>query len=316
LLGEAALASYRYGSIATMTKSLPEIARAQHGLLAHGQAAAILSEGQLRARLRDGRLEVVRRGVYRVGGAPDTWEQAVLAAVLSVPGSCASFRSAAALWTFEGFGRETVEITVPGRRRTRLEDVIVHDSVVTGPGHVGRAQGIPVASPERTLCDLSAVVPAWSVERAVDEALRRKLVSLRSLARVSKALETKGRRRSTVMRGILERRLPGYEPGESAPERRIANLLVRAGLPAPVLQHRVRVGGRTLRIDLAYPETGIAIEYDGWSVHSTRSAFDRDRARANDLVVLGMKVLRFTSASSDQQIVDTVSSALTRASVS
>jgi very-short-patch-repair endonuclease len=160
------------------------------------------------------------------------------------------------------------------------------------------------------------VLQAWSVERAVDEALRRKLVSLRSLARVAKPLDHRGRRRSTVMRDILERRLPGYEPGESAPERRIADLLVRSGLPAPKLQHRVSVGGRRLRIDLAYPDAGIAIEYDGWSVHSSRSAFDHDRTRANDLVLLGMKVLRFTSASSDQQIVDTVTAALTRASVS
>jgi very-short-patch-repair endonuclease len=137
-------------------------------------------------------------------------------------------------------------------------------------------------------------------------------MTVRQLARVDSTLRHRGRRRSTVMRDILERRLPGYEPGESAPERRIADLLVHSGLPAPTLQHRMRVGGRALRIDLAYPEAGIAIEYDGWSVHSTRSAFDRDRARANDLVLLGIQVLRFTSASTDAQIVETVEAALAR----
>jgi very-short-patch-repair endonuclease len=76
----------------------------------------------------------------------------------------------------------------------------------------------------------------------------------------------------------------------------------------------VQVGNRSYRIDLCYPEQRIAIEYDGWDFHRGRQAFDRDRARANDLVLLGMQVLRFTSRSSDQVIVDTVRAAHARAS--
>jgi very-short-patch-repair endonuclease len=82
-----------------------------------------------------------------------------------------------------------------------------------------------------------------------------------------------------------------------------------------VQQHRVRVNGRTVRIDLAYPDALIAIEYDGWDFHRTRGAFDLDRARANELELLGWTVLRFTSASSDQVVVDTVRAALSRACV-
>lgn len=115
------------------------------------------------------------------------------------------------------------------------------------------------------------------------------------------------------MRDILEHRMPGYEPGDSPPERRIADLLVRAGLPAPVLQHRVRIGSRLARIDLCYPDLKIAIEYDSWDFHAGRRAFDDDRARANELVVLGFLVLRFTSKSSEDQIVATVEAARHRA---
>ncbi len=81
-------------------------------------------------------------------------------------------------------------------------------------------------------------------------------------------------------------------------------------------QHWVTVGGRRYRIDLCYPEHGIAIEYDGWDFHKGRKAFDDDRARGNDLVVLGMQLLRFTSRSSDGTIVETVRAALARASAS
>jgi very-short-patch-repair endonuclease len=167
----------------------------------------------------------------------------------------------------------------------------------------------------RTLCDLTAVVRPWMVERAVDEALRRNLVTLRRLAHTADQLAGRGRRRCTVMSEILESRLPGYEPGESAPEKRIAELLERSGLPKPTRQHRVRIGSRTARVDLCYPKERVAIEYDSWKHHSGRRAFDADRARSNELVLLGFAVLHFTSRSGDEAIVDTVRTALVRASV-
>jgi very-short-patch-repair endonuclease len=204
---------------------------------------------------------------------------------------------------------------VPRARRARLDGVIVHDSVVVGRAHVSTVRGSPTASVARTLTDLSAVVPQWMVERAVDDALRRNLVGMRTLTRVAEELSGRGRRRSTVTRAVADARQTGVDPGESDPEARLARLLVSAGLPAPVHQHRVRVGNRTRRLDLAYPESMIAIEYDGWAYHSQRSAFDADRARANELELLGWTVLRFTSASTDDAIVATVSAALLRASV-
>jgi hypothetical protein len=117
------------------------------------------------------------------------------------------------------------------------------------------------------------------------------------------------------MREILGARVVGFHPGESAPELRLSRVLVAAGLPAPVHQHPYRLGNRTVRADLAYPQAGIVIEYDGWDYHSTRTAFDADRARANELEVLGLTVLRFTSKSTDDQVVATVRAALERAGV-
>jgi hypothetical protein len=298
-----------------MSKPMAALARRQHGLVTRAQASGLLTADQLRHRLRTGQLELVRKGVYRVAGAPGSWEQSLLAACLAVPGSAVSFRAAAALWDFESFPRDGLEITVPERSRRRLDGVIVHDSAVVGNLHRATVMGIPVTSPARTLCDLTAVERPWKVERAVDEALRRKLVSLRALATVAEELHGRGRRRCTMMREILEHRLPGSHPGESEPERRIADLLVRVGLPEPARQHWVRLGARRYRIDLCYPEHRIAIEYDGWDFHKGRRAFDNDRARANELVLLGFSVLRFTSRSSDQTIVETVDAALTRACV-
>ena len=293
------------------------IARRQHGLITREQALTVLPRWTLERRLSARTLEPVRRGVYRIAGAPDTWEQQLLAACLTAGAeTCASFRSAAALHNLEGFGRDRLEITHFGSRPSVVEGVDVHESTVFDRRHIGRVAGIPTTSIARTLCDLTAVAPRGVVERAVDEALRRRLVRIPEIARVATLLEGRGRRRCTVMRDVLERRQPGYEPGDSAPERRIADLLVRAGLPRPVHQHRVRIGNKVVRIDLCYPDQRIAIEYDGWEWHSGRRAFDEDRARANELVILGFSVLRFTSKSSDETIVDTVRAAIGRASQS
>jgi very-short-patch-repair endonuclease len=294
---------------------LASFARGQLGLVTRAQALTRMSRHTLDDWVASRRLEPVRRGVYRVAGSPLSWEQALLAVCLTGgPSTYASFLAGAFLHGFEDFDRQVLEVTQFGKRPSKIAGVVVHESEVFGPGHVTRVGSIPVTSVARTLCDLTAIVPSGFVERAVDEALRRRIVTLRALGRVASDLEGRGRLRCTVMREILEHRTPGYHPGDSGPEKRIADLLVRAGLPEPIRQHRVVVGGRSYRIDLCYPDLGIAIEYDGWDFHRGRRAFDNDRARANDLVVLGLQVLRFTSRSSDQTIVDTVRAARARAS--
>jgi very-short-patch-repair endonuclease len=295
---------------------LSVIGREQHGLVTRAQALAVMSPSALDRWLRTRRLDPMRRGVYRMAGTPESWEQQLLAACLAAgPEARASIRSAAALYELEGYGPVLLEITHFGARPSPMSGVVLHETSVFDIGHVTRIAGIPATSVARTLCDLTAVERRpWVIERAVDEALRRKLVRLDDIAAVADLLEGRGRRRCTMMREILDRRSPGYDPGESDPERRIADLLVRAGLPAPTMQHGVEIGGRRYRIDLCYQDARIAIEFDSWQFHSGRRAFDEDRARANQLVLLGFVVLHFTSKSSDQTIVDTVRAALERAS--
>ena len=88
-------------------------------------------------------------------------------------------------------------------------------------------------------------------------------------------------------------------------------VLRRAGLPLPIAQHRVVVGGRSRRLDYAYPEHKIAIEFDGFAEHGLlRSTFDDDRVRGNALALDGWLVLHFTSRSTDAEIVGRTREAL------
>ncbi len=295
-----------------LERDLSDVASRQYALVSQRQALDIVSAGRLEHLLATRWLEPVRRGVYRVVGSPVTWRQSLLAACLSRPPAVASFRAAAALWGLERFPEGPLEITSPGTLRGRLPGVIAHESQVWGPIHVDSRDGIPVTSMARTLCDLTAIARRWPVERAVDEAQRRKLVTLAEIRAVYDELAGRGRRRSTVMRDILEARALSPDVGDSAPEARIIRLLIRAGLPRPVSQFEIRSKNRTYRVDLAYPNEKIAIEYDSWEFHAPRSSFDSDRARLLEIELLHWIVLPFTSKSTDAYIVDKVREALSQ----
>ncbi len=173
-------------------------------------------------------------------------------------------------------------------------------------------RGIPVTTVARTLVDLSGRLSTAQLGRMADHAMRAGTLRLDDLRKSVTGLPSAPGRHPTRIERVLQRRLAGYDPGDSGLEMRFARAIVGGGLPEPVLQHPVSVGTRRYRIDLAYPDGKIAIEIDGWEYHRSRSAFDDDRNRANDLVVAGWHVLRFTSSMTDGQAVATVAAALSQ----
>ncbi len=291
---------------------LNQIAASQHALVTLDQAlAAGLGLGQIRRRTATGEWLAVRPRVYAVAGVPPTWVQSVAAAALSLqPAAWASHSTAGRLWGFPGAAGDKIDMLVDLDRRVRLAGVCSHRSRALFTADLTRHARIPVTTPERTLVDLSATVPEPLLGQILDDAIRRRLIRLERLRTCVGRLAKSPGRRPAVVHGLLAARLPGYDPGDSDMETRVLRALVAAGLPAPVQQHRVRLNGRTIRIDLAYPRCRIAIELDGWDSHRARSAFDDDRARANALVLAGWVLLRFTSRSTDAEIIATVAAAL------
>lgn len=292
---------------------LAALAKLQHGLVTDRQAEQLLTIDQIRYRVRRGRLERVLPGVLRVSGAPEGWEPAVMAAVLGAGhGAVVSFRAAAHLWSLPGFWEAPpVEVTTPSRRRVRLAEVVVHDSEVLDGPHVDRRHGIPVTSVARTLCDLTACAWPNQVGRALDDALRRKLVSLRRVREVFADIETRGRRRSTVMRTLLDERGPAFHPGGSDPEVRMVRVLTAAGLEGLVPQHRVRVDGKTYRLDAAIVPYRVGFEYEGFDFHTGRTAFDDRYERDRMLKRARWLVVYVTSRTTDAQLVRDAYDALT-----
>ena len=59
------------------------------------------------------------------------------------------------------------------------------------------------------------------------------------------------------------------------------------GLPEPRTQYVVRHRGRFVaRVDAAYPEWRIALEYESFAFHTGKEALVRDSRRRNDLVAV------------------------------
>ena len=82
----------------------------------------------------------------------------------------------------------------------------------------------------------------------------------------------------------------------SPQETRLRLLVHRGGLPAPEAQYEIRDGGRFVaRVDFAWPELKVAVEYDGlW--HADATQFSKDRRRLNRLREVGWTVVFVTAA--------------------
>ena len=83
---------------------------------------------------------------------------------------------------------------------------------------------------------------------------------------------------------------------ESPPESWVRVACALGGLPAPVPQFDVVDDGRWLgRVDLAWPEARLIVEYDG-EYHFDGLQIARDDARLSRLVAAGWRVIRLSAA--------------------
>ena len=94
--------------------------------------------------------------------------------------------------------------------------------------------GIPVTRPARTLLDLATVEPVDVIERCLDEALRRRLVSLPFLERWLADPKRKRHRGNRVLKRLINERATRGAT-ESPIEQMLLQLIRARGLPLPML---------------------------------------------------------------------------------
>jgi very-short-patch-repair endonuclease len=121
----------------------------------------------------------------------------------------------------------------------------------------------------------------------------RRIFTLGAVRSTLARLARPGRTGVRTLRAALDALDALERPLESVLELRFLLLAKRFDLPAMAFQHEVNIGGRTYRIDAAYPALKLAIEVDGYAKRSTPEAMARDLARQNALVLDGWTILRF-----------------------
>jgi very-short-patch-repair endonuclease len=247
---------------------IARMATEQDGVVARAQLAAMgLRRGAIEHRLRTGRLIPLYRGVYAVGHTALTDRSRARGALLVAgPTAVLSHRTAAAFWKLIPSMSPFVEITVTTRARRNRPGLRIHET--RRPPATRTLHSLPLTAPLRTLVDLGA---SRDIERLCSEALALNLVTEPELAQQQ----------------LLT---PLVAPTRSELERRFYELVHDAGLPRPLVNHRV---GRYVA-DFAWPDHRVIVETDGYRTHGHRTAFESDHDRAAHLTAQGWVVLRFT----------------------
>jgi len=258
-------------------RDVTRVAARQDGVVATAQLrAAGLSEDAIAHRVRTGLLRRVHRGAFLFGAVTGPWWEEWAAVLTCGSRSVLSHATAPALYGVRA-RPAVVHVTRPsasGRRR----GLILHRGEVVD---VRIVHGLPVTSPERTLQDLAGSLPERELARLLEEMRVRRLVGAVEVAPC--------RPGAAKLRRVLAR---SDEPSltRSEAERRLLDLIRRAGLPSPATN--VRVG--RYEVDVLWPEQRLIVEVDGFAFHGGQPAFERDRRRDAELLARGYRVLRVT----------------------
>jgi hypothetical protein len=276
-------------------RRLLELAGRQHYVVARAQLREFGSDRQIDHRLKQGRLERVHEGVYRIVGSPNTWHQRLLAACLASSGAnAASFRAAAQLWELLK-NDDLVEVTAPRHRRVQLDGVIAHESFFLTDLDVTYIDGIPVTRPSRVLCDLALLVERGELrlseyELAIQEAIRRNLVDIPRLWREWERLGGVWRPGGRTVESMLNSYVPPIRRPDTRPESRLLQIIRAAGLPEPVPQFRVALSPtRNAKLDFAWPDEKVYCEFDPYKFHGGRDHYMYGATRRLQLERLGWR---------------------------
>jgi len=163
------------------------------------------------------------------------------------------------------------------RTELDLADVVVQDDV-------------PITTPLRTAWDVATLESLGTAVAALDAMVRSGGISLGDLSNMAAS----GGGRWGVVK--VRRAVQLVDPrAESPPESLVRVALAMAGL-APVPQFEVRQNGALIaRVDFAWPDARLAVEYDG-AYHFEDGQIVRDDARLARLAAVGWRVIRLSAA--------------------
>lgn len=242
------------------------------------------------------RLHRIYRGVYSlVPRELLTREGHWMAAVLACgPGAVLSYRTAAALLGLRPTDRAKIDVTVPGRSRSRHPRIDVHRSTTLSDADVSVENGIPCTTVARTLLDLAEVVSRRALERAFDQTEAMNVFDLRAIEHQLERNSTRAAAR--LVRALLGEHYVGSTLTQSELEEAFLALCRRLRLPKPKVNEWIDLGDGLPMIcgDFVWREQRVIVETDGDRFHGTRQARERDPQRDQRATLAGWRPIRTT----------------------
>lgn len=268
-----------------------------HGAFARSRLRAELGRTDLAAAIAEGRLVPFGRKVLLDRTRMSDFRCRCAAVLMALgPDAILCGHTAALL---QGCGiADSAEIhaLVGYHRQVRCRaGMVVHHGWYERSG-VRRVEGLRVLVLEAAIAELLCWAPRNIALGCADQALARQSVRERAsfhgeiAARIAERADSRGKRRAEVLLGLATG-LP-----ESALESSLLLRVFDAGFPVPQPQHSIYAmdGREVWRLDFAWPDLKIALEYDGYEAHERRAA--ADAARDEDLRRRGWLVIRATAA--------------------
>lgn len=193
--------------------------------------------------------------------------------------------TAANLYGFDTEGCRDLHVLNPPESRLRSAgDLVVHRRD-DAPLRVFK--GRPVTTPAWTAVEVARGLARPRALATLDAALRTGLVSRAELLTAAD-----GQQRRRGMAHVRQLIQLANGKAESPMESEARLVMHDGGLPDPVLQHWIiDLEGRAWRVDFAWPEAGLVVEYDGVEFHSSPEDFRRDRQKWAALQEMNWTVL-------------------------
>jgi len=210
-------------------------------------------------------------------------------------GAFVSHRSATALLGLVEKSPVVIDVIAPPARGRKIDGIRFHRVRPPRPEEAGTVDGIPCTSPARTLVDLAGVVGDWTLRSCFERAAQRRLLDITAI----EVSMDPGRRGVRSLRALVEEwrsAAPVAKKGKlkSPLEAKVLPLLLRRGLPTPLLNAPVKIAKGRIEVDFLWPEHRFVVEADSREFHGTAVAFERDRWRDRELMRAGYSTLRVT----------------------
>jgi hypothetical protein len=267
-----------------MTDDLDTLLAEQGGVATTAQLIGLLSRAGFETRVAHGELVSVWTGIYGSAEPDLLMRLRGLDLRAGVPVAiCLS--TAAAAYGFDTENNVDLHVLNPVGHQLRNSDGLVVHRRAGAP--LCMVDGRPATEPGWTAVEVARSLRRPRALATLDAALRSRTCDRRQLR--TAAARQAGRRGIVTVRNLISLAAPEAEsPMES--EARLA--MLDGGLPPPVLQHEiVDRNWQTWRVDFAWPDCRVAVEYDGFDWHSGPDDLRRDRQKRAALGEVGWAVL-------------------------